>query len=276
MRNGVGGLPRSTRRACLPGAVDVDRTLGLHPLLRRFNDGIGCRDDVGRGAVVCRQVAGPGIVIFFKPADELHRSALEGIDVLVVVSHGKEGEFAGVLVQAAPGQGRDQLVLIGINILVLVNQDPAETRQQLLPPPVGLLHQQILPPQHVHCATDHLLERCVVGWMVGTFQPPTETGACQPHGQPMAGEDGDAPGVGAKQRLQAAPDLDSSMTVVGQGHNAAGVFPSYADQVGDSVDQHPRLAGAGAGQHQHVGLLAVVGDNTLLIRILQVLNDGLP
>ena len=36
------------------------------------------------------------------------------------------------------------------------------------------------------------------------------------------------------------------------------------------------LPDPGTGEHQHVGLLAVVGDDALLHRVLEVLDDGLP
>ena len=98
----------------------------------------------------------------------------------------------------------------------------------------------------------------------------------QPHGETVAGEHRHAAGVVAEQVLETATDLDRSVPVVGQREDATGVLSPCAHEVRDSMHQHPGLAGAGACEHQHVGLLPVVGDDSLLDRIVQALDDGAP
>ena len=92
----------------------------------------------------------------------------------------------------------------------------------------------------------------------------------------MAGHHGHASRVIADQLRQPAADIHRRMPVVGQRQDAARVLAPYPDEVGDTVDQHARLAGTRACQHQRVGLLAVVGDDALLHRVPQVLDDGRP
>ena len=45
------------------------------------------------------------------------------------------------------------------------------------------------------------------------------------------------------------------------------IFPSGSNQISDAVDQYARLAGAGAGEDQHVPLLPIVGHDALLDRV---------
>ena len=66
------------------------------------------------------------------------------------------------------------------------------------------------------------------------------------------------------------------MPVVGQREDAARIFPSGSNQISDAVDQYARLAGAGAGEDQHVPLLPIVGHDALLDRVSQAFDDGAP
>ena len=89
-------------------AVDPDGMAGLHPLPCRSNDGVGRGDYVVGGAVVLRQVGGPGPVVGLEAFDELGGGAVEGIDVLVVVPHREDGELVVMLGDGAAGQCGDQ------------------------------------------------------------------------------------------------------------------------------------------------------------------------
>jgi hypothetical protein len=66
------------------------------------------------------------------------------------------------------------------------------------------------------------------------------------------------------------------MTVVGQRQDAARVLAAHPHQVGDAMHQDARLARAGAGEDQHIRVLAIVGDDTLLHRVGQGLDDLAP
>ena len=67
---------------------------GLHPLSRWINQRIGRCDDMAGGTIIIDQVGGLWSVIRLETTDELHRSTVEGVDVLIVVSYRKEGELA--------------------------------------------------------------------------------------------------------------------------------------------------------------------------------------
>ena len=90
----------------------------------------------------------------------------------------------------------------------------------------------------------------------------------------MAGEHRYALCIITDQSGETPPDLDRRMTVVGQRENPARVLASHPDQIGDPMDEHPGLAGTGTGQHQDVGLLAIVGDDPLLYRVVEALYDA--
>ena len=92
----------------------------------------------------------------------------------------------------------------------------------------------------------------------------------------MAGEHRHPAGVVSDQVREAAPDLDRGVPVVGESEDAARVLAPGAHQEGDAVHEHPGLAGAGTGEHQHVHLLPVVGDDSLLGGVVQALDDGPP
>ena len=106
---------------------------GLHSLARRVDQRVGRCDDVVSGAIVVDQVGGFWPVICFETADELHRSTVEGVDVLIVVAYCEEGELAILIFQSPSGKCRYQLVLIRANVLVFIYQEPAETREEPFP-----------------------------------------------------------------------------------------------------------------------------------------------
>ena len=80
----------------------------------------------------------------------------------------------------------------------------------------------------------------------------------------MAGHHVDAARVLSDQLVQTPPRLDRRVAIVGERQDASRVLAPHADEVGDAVHQDPCLARARAREHQHVGALPVVGDNSLL------------
>ena len=117
---------------------------GLHPMARRLDQRIGRRDDMVCGTVVVDQEGGLRPVVRLEAADELHRGAVEGVGVLVIVSYRKEGELAVLLLQGSSGQCRYQLVLVRVDVLVLVHKDPAKAGEEPLALLVGFFRRQPL------------------------------------------------------------------------------------------------------------------------------------
>jgi len=73
-----------------------------------------------------------------------------------------------------------------------------------------------------------------------------------------------------------AADLVGGVPVVGQREDAPRVLPADPDEIADAVHEDTGFARPGAGQHEHVGHLPVIGDDPRLGRIAQVLDDGPP
>ena len=80
--------------------------------------------------IVVRQVDGLCAVVFFKTTDELNRGAIEAVDVLVIVADSEQAEFVVFLCQRSTGEGGDQVVLIPFDVLVFIDQNPAESCEQ--------------------------------------------------------------------------------------------------------------------------------------------------
>ena len=60
--------------------------------------------------------------------------------------------------------------------------------------------------------------------VVRLLRPAAEAGAGEAHGEPVAGEHGDAARVVADQRLEAAADVDRRVAVVGERQDAARIL----------------------------------------------------
>jgi hypothetical protein len=143
----------SMLRPCAAGrqlparTIDADRVRRLHAVRRRRDQPVGGVDQVRRRAVVVDQMHGAGGIVGLEAADELDRSAAEGVDVLVIVADGEEIQARVLVASAAPGEGADQFVLLRPDVLVLVDQNPAEAAQQALALFVGLLWRQLIAAQ---------------------------------------------------------------------------------------------------------------------------------
>ena len=179
---------------------------------------------MGRGAVIVRQESRSGPIVRLETLDKLDRRPVESVDVLVVVTHGKQAEFVVLVGQGAAGQGRDQLVLLRADVLVFVHEYPAETGQQPRPLLIGVVRRQPGAPQQVHRLPEYLSE----GVVVQAFRAPAEAGTHQPHGKAVTGEHGHASGVVAEQFGQTATNFYRGMAIIGKCQNATRVFAPHA------------------------------------------------
>jgi hypothetical protein len=68
--------------------VDPDRVPGFHPIHVGRDESVGCLDDIARRAVILDKVMHLGFVILLEAPDELHVSAPERVDILVIIAHG--------------------------------------------------------------------------------------------------------------------------------------------------------------------------------------------
>jgi hypothetical protein len=104
----------------------------LHPLGRRRDDLVGGSDNIAGGPVVFDQMAGLGAVIRLEAPDELDRRARESIDVLIIIPDSEEAETSILVFNRAPGDGRDELIFLVTDVLVLIDQNPPIAFDQLL------------------------------------------------------------------------------------------------------------------------------------------------
>ena len=92
------------------------------------------------------------------------------------------------------------------------------------------------------------------------------------HAQRMEGADGQALGqLAVDQRLDALVHLARGLVGEGQRHHVAAHVAAFAQQVSDLLRDHPRLAAAGAGQHQ-AGAVQV--KHRFLLRGIQAVANG--
>ncbi len=265
-------LPAAAVRFHAPDPVDGYGVIDFQPVLGGVDHCIGGINDVLRGAVILQHRLGPGAVVLLEFPDVRGGGAGESVDVLVVVAHGEEVEPPARLPPGASCQCRYEIVGVLVDVLVLVDEQPREAGKELLPQLIGVLGVFALALQVPGCLQEDLLEYPVSLPVI--FCAAVLVGAAsEPHGQGMAGEHGHTVGLVADQVPQPPAYLRGGVAVVGQGNDALGPLPSHLDQVGDAVHQHPGLARAGPGQHQHVGIFPGVGDDPSLHRVVQLLHD---
>ena len=80
--------------------------------------------------VVVGQVRRSGVVVRLEAAYVFHGRSSKGVDVLIVVTNGEEAYFVVLLGQGPAGQGRDQFVLVPVYVLVLIDENPAESSEK--------------------------------------------------------------------------------------------------------------------------------------------------
>ncbi len=84
------------------------------------------------------------------------------VDGPVVVALGEEAEFVVGVGQGQVGQGGDQIMLVGADVLALVHQYPAKSRQLPRSPLVGLVGLQAVAVQQGRGLAEHILEIALV------------------------------------------------------------------------------------------------------------------
>lgn len=110
--------------------IDTDGLVGLHAVRVEGDELVGGFDDVGGGAIVFDEVMEVGLVVFLEAPDELHVGAAEGVDILVVIADGEDGEFEFGVIERAAGDGADEFVLVVVDILVFVDEDELESGEE--------------------------------------------------------------------------------------------------------------------------------------------------
>ena len=164
------------------------------------------------------------------------------------------------------GERRDELVLGLTDVLILVDQDPVEAPEHLL---AGDERGRFAAPEQASGVAQHVVECVSVRVGSGLGEGPAENAHCER----VAGHDVDAAGVASDQFVEAPPRFHRRVAVVRQCQNASRILATHADEVGDAVHQHPGLARSRSREHQHVGALAVVGDDLLLGPVAELPDD---
>ena len=108
--------------------IDLNVMIDLHARCRRGNDTVRGTDDLGCRAIVLDEMNGFRLVVRFKPADEFDRGAIESIDILIIVADGEEAETAVIIFERSAGDGRDQVIGSPADILILIDEDPDQSR----------------------------------------------------------------------------------------------------------------------------------------------------
>jgi len=142
----------------------------------------------------------------------------ESIDVLVIIAHGKQGKPLVGVVQRSPGDGGDQCVFFGSDVLVFVDQDPAIALDQRLALRFGLGPAEALAVDQVHRLAQQGVEVLRFVARAGKACPH------QSHCKRVAGEDGHPGGVIPDQMAQPGTDFGRCMAVVGENKDTVRVF----------------------------------------------------
>ncbi len=99
---------------------------------------VGGVDDVPGGPVIFNEVHHLRRVVLLELTDEFHVGAPEGVNVLIVVADRHDRQPSVAVLKGAAGDGRYEVVLRLVDVLVLVHQDVAVAPQELVPHIVGL------------------------------------------------------------------------------------------------------------------------------------------
>ena len=253
----VAGGPGPARRFGKPPGVDAKPAVPLEALRRAVDTPARRIDDAAARAVVLDEVLLLRVVFLGEAADEAHRRALPCVDVLIVVSHREQVQPRVVVGEGLSGERGNQLVLGLADVLVLIDQNPVEAPEHLLP---GGECVRLAAAQEPGGIAKDGVERFVARVRGGLREGDPE----DPHRERMAGHHVDAARVLSDQLVEAPPRLHRRVAIVGERQDAPRVLAPHADEVGDAVHQHPCLARSRAREHQHVGALPVVGDDSLL------------
>ena len=123
LNKGIEFGPASAGRILGAQVVPADGVIRFHAVPVVGDEGVGGGDDVAGRAIVFHEMMDFGGVVFAKPLNECHIGAAPGVDVLVVVADGQDGELAVRVAVGSPRQCRNEVVLGFIDVLIFIDQD---------------------------------------------------------------------------------------------------------------------------------------------------------
>ncbi len=221
----------------LAPVVDLDGMCTLHAILIVLNQAVGGLDDVGGGTIVPGQVVSLGVVILFEATDKADIRFAEGVDRLVVITHGHQVQARVLILFAFANQCGDQLVLLFVNVLIFVDEQELQPTQQLFPLFFQLEAElALLPPEQFDSVINDGGKVDIVGC------PVLHRIARQTHSETVKGEYRDPCSVTPQQLGQASAQGHRRIMVVTEQHD-----PRWGDlldphQIGAAVNNHLALA----------------------------------
>ena len=129
----VQAVETAALRQVLPCIINTDLLMGFHTIFIMANYAIGSADNMTGRSIVLHQVMSLRLIILFKLSYVFDAGLTKTINTLIIITHGHYAQFLLTLFQGTSGNGRDHLILPGINILILIHQDMFKTCQQTLP-----------------------------------------------------------------------------------------------------------------------------------------------
>ena len=157
------------------------------------------------------------------------------------------------LFQAAAGNGRYQVILILVDVLVLVHQDMAEPLQQLIAHIIRLQAGYLfISAQQGGGVADQGIKRNGIG--AAMLQHFAQGDAGQAHGGAVVGGHGNTAGIAAHQGVESFAKGDCRIVIEAQDQDAAGGDALHAQQIGATVHHHAGFSGSRAGQNQSAGI----------------------
>ena len=227
-RYSVASGPGPTRGIADSAGVDSKAVVALETLGRTFHTLTRRVDDVAGRAVVLDEILLLRVVFLREAADEAHRCALPRVDVLIVVADGEQVQSRIVFGQRLSGERRDEFVLRLADVLVLVDQNPVEAPEHLLPTDEC---RRLVAPKKLGGVPQDLAE-CFVARIGGGF---CEGNSEDSHGERVARQDVDAARISSNQPVETPPRLHRRVTIVGERQYASRVLAAHTDEVGDAV-----------------------------------------
>jgi hypothetical protein len=250
--------------------IDTDGLVGFHAVRVEGDELVGGFDDVGGGAVVFDEVMEVGLVVLLEASDELHVGAAEGVDILVIIADGEDGEFEFGVFEGAAGDGADEFVLVVVDILVFVDEDELESGEEAVAEFIGFgAWGAGLSAEEGGGFGDELVE---VGFGGGVWGG-GEGFAEEAEGEAVVGEDGDVAGVVTDELGEAFTEFGSGGAVEAADEDGAWGGALDAEEVGAAVDDRAGFTGAGAGEDEEV-FVGGGGDDLDLVWVLEAGDDG--
>ena len=218
----VSAEPRQKRRDGVLGPVRVLVLIHQH---------------VGEAALIGRQHLGEALQQ--QIGVQQHAVEIEGVGGLQALLHAGVHPCHGLV----EGVGGHLFQVLGHHQAVFRLGDGKRDglRVVLLGIQVQLLHEALHQALHVVLVVDGELPRAAHVFGVGPQDAPAHA---------VEGGHPHAAGVRPHQGIEALPHLVGRLVGEGDGKDLPGVHAQILHQVGDTVGEHPGLAGTGTGQHQ--------------------------